>query len=124
MSTSKSLLTALFLLSTLFAPINAQDEPHTYWEFNPNPEEFHLSEPYPNPFNPAVNINFIQQKTSVVNIGVFDVKGRELTILFDGLMLRGKSGFTWNAAIYPTGIYFIKARSGNQVQVKKIQLLK
>jgi len=93
-------------------------------DVNPNPEEFHLSEPYPNPFNPAVNINFIQQKTSVVNIGVFDVKGRELTILFDGLMLRGKSGFTWNAAIYPTGIYFIKARSGNQVQVKKIQLLK
>ena len=93
-------------------------------DVNPNPEEFHLSEPYPNPFNPAVNINFIQQKTSVVNIGVFDVKGRELTILFDGLMLRGKSGFTWNAAIYPTGIYFIKARSGNQMQVKKVQLLK
>ena len=93
-------------------------------DVNPNPEEFHLSEPYPNPFNPAVDINFIQQKTSVVNIGVFDVKGRELTILFDGLMLRGKSGFTWNAAIYPTGIYFIKARSGNQVQVKKVQLLK
>jgi len=93
-------------------------------DVNPNPEEFHLSEPYPNPFNPAVNINFIQQKTSVVNIGVFDVKGRELTVLFDGLMPRGKSGFTWNAAIYPTGIYFIKARSGNQVQVKKVQLLK
>ena len=93
-------------------------------DVNPNPEEFHLSEPYPNPFNPAVNINFIQQKTSIVNIGVFDVKGRELTVLFDGLMPRGKSGFTWNAAIYPTGIYFIKARSGNQVQVKKVQLLK
>ena len=93
-------------------------------DVNPNPEEFHLSEPYPNPFNPAVNINFIQQKTSTVNIAVFDVKGRELTVLFDGLMLKGKSGFTWNAAIYPTGIYFIKARSGNQVQVKKVQLLK
>lgn len=93
-------------------------------DVNPNPEEFHLSEPYPNPFNPAVNINFIQQKTSTVNIAVFDVKGRELTVLFDGLMLKGKSGFTWNAAVYPTGIYFIKARSGNQVQVKKVQLLK
>ena len=93
-------------------------------DVNPNPEEFHLSEPYPNPFNPAVNINFIQQKASVVNIGVFDVKGRELTILFDGLMPRGKLGFTWNATIYPTGIYFIKARSGSQVQVKKVQLLK
>jgi len=93
-------------------------------DINPNPGEFHLSEPYPNPFNPAVNINFIQQKTSTVNIAVFDVKGRELTVLFDGLMLKGKSGFTWNAAIYPTGIYFIKARSGNQVQVKKVQLLK
>ena len=93
-------------------------------DINPNPGEFHLSKPYPNPFNPAVNINFIQQKTSTVNIAVFDVKGRELTVLFDGLMPKGKSGFTWNAAIYPTGIYFIKARSGNQVQVKKVQLLK
>ena len=93
-------------------------------DINPNPGEFHLSEPYPNPFNPAVNINFIQKKTSTVNIAVFDVKGRELTVLFDGLMLKGKSGFTWNAAIYPTGIYFKKARSGNQVQVKKVQLLK
>ena len=93
-------------------------------DVNRSPEEFHLSEPYPNPFNPAVNINFIQQKANTVNIAVFDVKGRELTVLFDGLMVKGKSGFTWNAAIYPTGIYFIKARSGNQVQVKKVQLLK
>ena len=30
-------------------------------------------------------------------------------------MPKGKSGFTWNAAIYPTGIYFIKARSSNQL---------
>ena len=93
-------------------------------DVNPNPEEFHLSEPYPNPFNPTVNINLIQQKTSTVNIAVFDVKGRELTVLFEGLMIKGKFSFTWNAAIYPTGIYFIKARSGNQVQVKKVQLLK
>jgi catechol 1,2-dioxygenase len=93
-------------------------------DVNPNPEEFHLSDPYPNPFNPTVNINFIQQKTSTVNIAVFDVKGRELAVLFNGLILKGKTSFTWNAAIYPTGIYFIKARSGNQVQVKKVQLLK
>ena len=71
-----------------------------------------------------MKINFIQQKTSTVKISVFDVKGRELTVLFDGLMPKGKSGFTWNASIYPTGIYFIKAQSGNQVQVKKVQLLK
>ena len=60
----------------------------------------------------------------MVNIAVFDVKGRELAVLFNGLMPKGKSAYTWNAAIYPTGIYFIKARSGNQVQVKKVQLLK
>lgn len=40
MSTSKSLLTALFLLSAVLAPINAQDAAHTYWEFNPNSEGF------------------------------------------------------------------------------------
>ena len=93
-------------------------------DVNPNPDEFHLSDPYPNPFNPTVNINFFQQKTSTVNIAVFDVKGRELAVLFNGLILKGKTSFTWYAAIYPTGIYFIKARSGNQVQVRKVNLLK
>ena len=93
-------------------------------DINLHPQGFYLSDPFPNPFNPAVNITFNQNHTSLVKLAVYDIKGRELAVLFDGLMPSGKSGFTWNAFIYPTGIYFIKAIVGNQAQVKKVQLLK
>ena len=59
-----------------------------------------------------------------MKIIIYDIKGRELEILFDGIMEPGRSGFTWNATIYPTGIYFVKAISENQRQVKKIILVK
>ena len=93
-------------------------------DINLNPRNFQLSDPFPNPFNPIVNITLNQKHTSMVKLAVYDIKGRELAVLFDGMMATGKSGFTWNAHIYPTGIYFIKAIVGNQAQVKKVQLLK
>ena len=93
-------------------------------DINLRPQGFYLSDPFPNPFNPSVNIMLNQKHTSIVKLAVYDIKGRELDVLFDGLMPSGKSSFTWNAFIYPTGIYFIKAIVGNQAQVKKVQLLK
>ena len=93
-------------------------------DINLHPNEFYLSDPFPNPFNPAVNIKFNHKYTSNAKLAVYDIKGRELTVLFDGMMSPGTSDFIWNASIYPTGIYFIKAISNGQTQVKKVQLLK
>ena len=93
-------------------------------DININLQSFHLSDPFPNPFNPSINVFFNHNKNGSIKLGVYDIKGRELAILFDGIMQPGKSSFTWNATIYPTGIYFIKAISKNQKQVKKITLVK
>ena len=93
-------------------------------DINLNIRNFHLSEPSPNPFNPTTNVIFNQNQSGPIKLSVYDIKGRELAILFDGVMQPGKSSFTWNATIYPTGIYFIKAISENQKQVKKITLIK
>lgn len=93
-------------------------------DININLRSFHLSDPFPNPFNPTINVVFNHNQNGSIKLGVYDIKGRELAILFDGIMQPGKSSFTWNATIYPTGIYFIKAISKNQKQVKKIMLIK
>ena len=93
-------------------------------DINLNPRDFQLSDPFPNPFNPIVNITLNQNHTSMIKLAVYDIKGRELSVLLDGVMPSGKSGFTWNAFIYPTGIYFIKAIGRSQTQIKKVQLLK
>ena len=87
-------------------------------------QSFHLSSPYPNPFNPTTNIVLNQNQSGLIKIIIYDIKGRELKILFDGIMQSGRFSFTWDATIYPTGTYFVKAISENQKQVKKIMLIK
>ena len=93
-------------------------------DINLNIERFHLSDPFPNPFNPTVNIALDQNQTGSIKLAIYDIKGQKLAVLYDGVMQSGKTSFTWNALIYPSGIYFIKAISGNQTQVKKIMLIK
>jgi len=93
-------------------------------DINLNMQSFDLSDPYPNPFNPTTNIVLNQNQSGSMKIIIYDIKGRELKILFDGMMQPGKFSFSWNATIYPTGIYFVKAISKNQKQVKKIMLIK
>ena len=93
-------------------------------DINLNMNSFNLFDPFPNPFNAIINIVINQYQSSSIKLSIYDIKGRELEILFDGMMQFEKSSYTWNATIYPTGIYFIKAISENQIQVKKIMLVK
>ncbi len=91
---------------------------------NYNPMQFQISEPYPNPFNPTVNFKFTNNNLCNVKLIVYDLRGIELDILFNQKMQVGTFKFSWNASIYPTGTYFIKAIVGSKIQVKKVQLLK
>jgi catechol 1,2-dioxygenase len=93
-------------------------------DINLDIQSFHLSSPHPNPFNPTTNIVLNQNQNGSIKIIIYDIKGRELKILFDGIMQPGRFSFTWDATIYPTGVYFVKAISKNQKQVKKIMLIK
>ena len=93
-------------------------------DINLNMSSFNLSDPFPNPFNTIINIVINQFQSSPIKLAIYDIKGRELEILFDGIIQSEKSSYTWNATIYPTGIYFIKAICKNQRQVKKIMLVK
>ena len=93
-------------------------------DINLNMQSFDLPDPYPNPFNPTINVVLNQNQNGPIKIIIYDIKGRELKILFDGIMQPGRSSFTWNASIYPTGIYFVKAISKHQKHVKKMMLVK
>ena len=83
-----------------------------------------IAAPTTSSFNTIINIVINQYQSSPIKLAIYDIKGRELEILFDGIIQSEKSSYTWNATIYPTGIYFIKAICKNQRQVKKIMLVK
>ena len=59
-----------------------------------------------------------------VNLTVFDVLGREIAVLVNETQQAGKHEIEWNAADYPSGVYFYKLTSGSYSKTKKMMLVK
>jgi len=59
-----------------------------------------------------------------VGLRVYDVLGREVTTLLDAFKDAGAYSVTWDAAVYPSGIYFLRMQAGTFVETKKMLLLR
>jgi hypothetical protein len=88
------------------------------------PEHFSLSQNYPNPFNPVTTIQFSLPSKSFASLKIFDVLGKEVTILISEELPAGEYSRQWNGAGLPSGVYFYRLQSGSFVQTKKLVLLK
>ena len=93
-------------------------------DFTVIPNQYNLSKPYPNPFNPLTVINFSIPKTKLVLINVYDIMGREIATIINKELVQGTHSFKWNANNQSSGIYFIKMQSGEFVKTQKVILLK
>ncbi|MBI3110022.1 MAG: T9SS type A sorting domain-containing protein [Ignavibacteriales bacterium] len=88
------------------------------------PRDFVLHQNYPNPFNPATNIEFALSQSAQIVLYVFDMLGREITVLADGHYAPGSYRVTFDARNLPGGTYFYRLQSGSFVETKKLVLLK
>lgn len=88
------------------------------------PTELSLEQNYPNPFNPSTTIQFALPSAGDVKIQVFDLLGREVTTLLNGALPQGNHQVIWNATNVSSGTYFYRLESGNQVQIRKMTLVK
>ncbi|MCW8995074.1 MAG: T9SS type A sorting domain-containing protein [Psychromonas sp.] len=88
------------------------------------PVEFELSQNYPNPFNPNTKISFSIPLSDFVTLKVYDVIGKEVTILVDEVKSAGYSAVEFDASSLPSGIYFYKIQAGSFTDIKKMVLLK
>ena len=88
------------------------------------PNQFMLEQNYPNPFNPTTKIDYQLPAVNHVNLTVFDVLGREIAVLVNETQQAGKHEIEWNAADYPSGVYFYKLTSGSYSKTKKMMLVK
>lgn len=90
---------------------------------------FQLYQNYPNPFNPKTDIVYQLSTASLVTLKIYDLLGREIETLVDGLNEAGSQSVEWNAEDFPSGIYFYRltVTDGNKTsytQTKKLVLLK
>ncbi|MBC8278034.1 MAG: T9SS type A sorting domain-containing protein [FCB group bacterium] len=88
------------------------------------PDSFELYNVYPNPFNSECVITFATWQTSKISISVYDLIGREISILADGEYSAGTHEASFNGADLPSGIYFAKMEVEGMMQYEKILLIK
>lgn len=87
-------------------------------------KEFSLSQNYPNPFNPNTKINFSIPKSDYVSLRVYDMLGREVSVLVNGQLTAGEYQADFNAKGLSSGMYYYSLRAGEYVDVKKMVLVK
>lgn len=88
------------------------------------PDKYSIYQNYPNPFNPTTKIKFDIAQKGFTNIKVFDILGREVSVLFSGELAPGKYETSFNATGLNSGVYFYRIQSGNYSEVKRMLLVK
>ena len=109
--------TALQIQSKLSSPTSVEESPVTV-------DMFVLEQNYPNPFNPSTTISFSIQTDQFVTLKVFNAIGEEMTTLINQNLTSGTHNINFNADGLSSGFYIYRLESGNQVQVRKMMLLK
>jgi subtilisin-like proprotein convertase family protein len=89
------------------------------------PVQYELSQNYPNPFNSSTKINFNIAKQSDVKIMLYDILGREVKLLVDSKLERGKYDIYMNANNLASGVYFYTMYiNGEFFNSKKMVMIK
>ena len=88
------------------------------------PDRFALSQNYPNPFNPTTQISFALPKSGMTTLKVYDLLGRHVTTLVNGVMPAGNHTASFDAAKLASGLYLYRLESGSFSSTRKTILLK
>ena len=88
------------------------------------PEDVSLSQNYPNPFNATTTIDFAIPKKGQAKLEAFDILGRRVAVLFNGIAEPGSHSVNWDCSRIPSGVYFYKLTAGDKSAVRKMTLLK
>jgi photosystem II stability/assembly factor-like uncharacterized protein len=88
------------------------------------PKIFNLEQNYPNPFNPVTTINYQLPNQSHVTLKIFDVLGREVATLVNGIEQPGYKTVNFSASKLASGVYYYRIQVGSFIETKKLLLLK
>ncbi|MCX6640851.1 MAG: S8 family serine peptidase [bacterium] len=91
---------------------------------NTIPNEYALGQNYPNPFNPLTSISFNLPQAGLVKLTVFDVMGRQVATLVNGMREAGAHSVTFDATNLASGVYLYKLEAGDYSAVQKMVLMK
>jgi hypothetical protein len=84
---------------------------------------------FPNPFNPETRVPFVLDRAGYVRLAVFDLAGRQIRVLAEGVLPAGEHERLWNGRdgagrLVPSGVYFARMVAGDYQGVWKMVLAK
>ncbi len=88
------------------------------------PTSFWLGQNYPNPFNPSTTIEYRTGSDRHIELKVFDVFGREIATLVNQFHLAGHYRVRWKAQAVASGVYFYRLAAGDDVETRRMLLLR
>ncbi|RMG64408.1 MAG: hypothetical protein D6715_09745 [Calditrichaeota bacterium] len=91
--------------------------------------DFQLEPNFPNPFNPETHFSVTMVRRGRLHLDVLDSGGRLVQRIADRVFPPGRYRFSWdgkemNGQPAPSGVYFLRARSEGNVQVRQMVLVR
>jgi len=103
---------------TFIIPVTSTDD-YEITEFN-----YQLYQNYPNPFNPVTTIRFEIPYQQNVELAIYDILGREVKLLYDGIAPAGLMVIDFNARGFSSGVYIYRLKTDEFISSKKLIILK
>ena len=88
------------------------------------PRTVALLQNYPNPFNPATTLTYTLDRAGPVELSVYDLTGRVVSSLVDGVQPAGYHEVRFNADGLPTGTYVYRLRAGTETLTRIMTLVR
>ena len=93
------------------------------------PNNFALYQNQPNPFNPITTLRYDLPRNEMINITIYDMKGRIIKTLVNSSQTAGHKTIQWNATNeqnkpVSAGLYLYTVQAGEFRQTRKMLLLK
>lgn len=90
----------------------------------PVPDEFVLEQNFPNPFNAETVISFSLPEKGNIRLTVFDMLGREIAVLAQGVFAAGRHAVRWQSRGTPSGAYLYVLKTSAQQQVRRLMIVR
>jgi len=88
-----------------------------------------LGQSYPNPFGPSTTIRYSLPARAHVRLGIYDVAGREVAVIQDGVLPGGPHEVRWDGAgrrgmPLSAGVYFVRLDAGGETRTSKMMFVR
>ena len=83
----------------------------------------HFETPNPNPVRAATTLRYVLPEHSLVNLSVYDLLGRRIATLVDGVQTLGTHEVVFDASHLPSGVYILRFTAGGQIATTKVTVV-